>query len=722
MASRIELPKFQAFDANGDPLSGGLVYTYAAGTSTLKTTYTDRDAGTPNANPVVLDSRGEGIIYGMGSYKLVLKTSDDVTVWTLDNVRGINETDLTSSGDYDDDFDAAITAIGATQTTLVIDSASTMSGVVTVPATCTVVVREGGSIDMGGNALTFNGPLIMQGGSFTHDATLTINKSFVCGLYDVGFDPDYTLSFAVGVVAEVYPQWWGALANGSQDDQPMCQAAINSLTRGTVRFVAGTYKLNTMQSFTSANTGTENGLLVMSSGHQVSIKGDGRDSSILDVTLDDTFYGTIVVNGANGVTIEDIAITGTGTAYSTNYGGGIRVLLSKDVVIKNCLFEDLRGIGINFVGNFLAAAGDTDLDYYCTNGIVDGNILRNVNGDGIYHVFSKRNSTINNILLNCGITDAIIYEASDHSTIANNVILYPNQRSIDCSNGSDYCTITGNVMYHAEAVTSHGAIILVDVAKCIISNNTIEYATGMANPVRAIDMYPGGSAIVSTYHKVSGNLIYNCGYDAAYPAIHIQTDYNTIDGNTMITGTYGITIDDASYNQVINNYIVGINGNGIRLQGQDGRDDPTYTYVSNNWVSSVSNGIYVGYTCENSTVVNNHTDTAMFVGSTTTNDIKGNVPDYETLTVAGAASVYKETTLLDSTAGGMAITRIAGFQIGQKHTFIMDTDGGDVTVSVANHRTSNPEVFYFREVGDILTIVWDGTYWNTVLNVGVETS
>ena len=36
-------PKFQAFDDDGDPLSGGLLYTYENGTVTNKPTYSDRD-------------------------------------------------------------------------------------------------------------------------------------------------------------------------------------------------------------------------------------------------------------------------------------------------------------------------------------------------------------------------------------------------------------------------------------------------------------------------------------------------------------------------------------------------------------------------------------------------------------------------------------------------------------------------------------------------------
>lgn len=82
-------PKFQAIDASGNPVSGGLVYTYAAGTSTPVVTYSNSAGTTNNTNPVVLDAAGMATIYLVqgSSYKFVVKDANDVLLYTQDNIR-----------------------------------------------------------------------------------------------------------------------------------------------------------------------------------------------------------------------------------------------------------------------------------------------------------------------------------------------------------------------------------------------------------------------------------------------------------------------------------------------------------------------------------------------------------------------------------------------------------------------------------------------------------
>lgn len=79
--------KAQFIDAAGVPLAGGLLYTYAAGTTTPQATYTDSTGATANSNPVVLDARGEANVWlGSATYKFKLADSANTELWTVDNI------------------------------------------------------------------------------------------------------------------------------------------------------------------------------------------------------------------------------------------------------------------------------------------------------------------------------------------------------------------------------------------------------------------------------------------------------------------------------------------------------------------------------------------------------------------------------------------------------------------------------------------------------------
>jgi hypothetical protein len=83
----------QFFTNSGVILSGGKLYTYAAGTTTPQVTYTSSSGNTNHTNPIILDSAGRvpgGEIWLSATpYKFVLKDSNDVLIATYDNVSGI---------------------------------------------------------------------------------------------------------------------------------------------------------------------------------------------------------------------------------------------------------------------------------------------------------------------------------------------------------------------------------------------------------------------------------------------------------------------------------------------------------------------------------------------------------------------------------------------------------------------------------------------------------
>jgi len=87
MAVLTPSPKTAFVDAAGEPLVGGQLYTYIAGTTTLQATYTDATAATANTNPIILDSRGEANVWlGSAVYKFVLKDADGALIWTVDYI------------------------------------------------------------------------------------------------------------------------------------------------------------------------------------------------------------------------------------------------------------------------------------------------------------------------------------------------------------------------------------------------------------------------------------------------------------------------------------------------------------------------------------------------------------------------------------------------------------------------------------------------------------
>lgn len=81
------MPKQQYIGILGTPLVGGKVYTYAAGTTNPKATYTDAAGTTPHENPITLNLRGEppSAIFWSGNYRVDVRDALGNLVYTVDN-------------------------------------------------------------------------------------------------------------------------------------------------------------------------------------------------------------------------------------------------------------------------------------------------------------------------------------------------------------------------------------------------------------------------------------------------------------------------------------------------------------------------------------------------------------------------------------------------------------------------------------------------------------
>lgn len=91
--SRYVNPRPQYLDGSGDPVASGTLTFYEPGTTTPKTTYSDVNLSTANANPLSLDADGRcPSVFFDGSARVILKNSSGTTIWDIDPVGGANIT------------------------------------------------------------------------------------------------------------------------------------------------------------------------------------------------------------------------------------------------------------------------------------------------------------------------------------------------------------------------------------------------------------------------------------------------------------------------------------------------------------------------------------------------------------------------------------------------------------------------------------------------------
>lgn len=95
------MPRFQAIDQNGRPMVGSTLYTYQNKTTTPHPTWKDKEQTAYNTNPIVLDARGEAVVWldPEQVYTFVLRDWFGALVWSQDDVAGgASQIDLAAPG------------------------------------------------------------------------------------------------------------------------------------------------------------------------------------------------------------------------------------------------------------------------------------------------------------------------------------------------------------------------------------------------------------------------------------------------------------------------------------------------------------------------------------------------------------------------------------------------------------------------------------------------
>lgn len=214
-------------------LAGGKVYFYAAGTSTPKTVWLNRNKSTVAANPYTLDANGTAALFGDGLYRIVIKTAAGVTVYDRDNVSLKDavdplEADVATYGT----LSAAMAAIGSVTPTTLKYATDQSVTTLTVTDNIHLVGVNDAAISFGG-VLTLNGPTtnLKTSGS----GSLVLNGA-------VNGEPKFRHSGATSGLSYAEPDWWGV--DGSSDQTEINKAIQALNTGGELHRRAKTYTID----------------------------------------------------------------------------------------------------------------------------------------------------------------------------------------------------------------------------------------------------------------------------------------------------------------------------------------------------------------------------------------------------------------------------------------------------------------------------------------------
>lgn len=364
---------WQSFTNQGVVLSGGKIYTYQAGTTTPQATWTDSTQSVSNANPIVLNSAGrnqnEMWLQSGQAYKLILKDFNGNTIGTYDNISGINDTTISTSGLEWINSLLTPTYISPTQFSVLGNQVSLFQKQKRIKA----IVAAGTVYGYVTNTSFFSG-------------ITTVSVALDAGALDAGLSSVYysllnslnpSIPQQYNLVANVKDPMFGALLDGVTDDTVAFQAALNYLanTGGTLYIPASTAcaKINNFVSVTMA----ANTKLHIDSHDCIDGTGAPQNTAymgVISVKGDGALPSSGVWTGTSEITVDGLNIFSNATVIGQL--GGLRLTYFNRVTVRDSIFTNLPYDGLIVLGS--SNVNVTNVD--SSNNMYAGMQLDNVNG------------------------------------------------------------------------------------------------------------------------------------------------------------------------------------------------------------------------------------------------------------------------------------------------------------------------------------------------------
>lgn len=354
----------QFFDNSGNPLTGGKIYTYAAGTTTNQATYTSSSGSTAHSNPIILDAAGRvpgGEIWltdGL-QYKFVLKTSTDTSIATYDNIVGINSNFVNYTNQQE------IQTATANQTVFTLATMTYQPGTGALSVFVDGVNQYGPGaqyafVETDSTTVTFVSGLHV--GASVKFTTSQVQNAGVADASQITYDPPYTGSVPTNVEAKlaqyVSVKDFGAVGDGVTDDTSAIQAAID--IGSSVFFPEGTYKTTATLTITNSST---------------VLHGSGKETTIIK-PVGASITG-ITASSKNNLAIENLKIdmagsTGTADGISWTNVSKSRICM---VTVINATRAGLRLVSTGYGNTIDTCTFDSNLYGLDVQGAASNNLI-----------------------------------------------------------------------------------------------------------------------------------------------------------------------------------------------------------------------------------------------------------------------------------------------------------------------------------------------------------